>query len=268
MSIQREAPGVRWRFLADLLFELIKRDVLGRYRGSLFGVFWSLLSPVLMLSVYTFAFHELLGARWAGLEGKSGFATMAFAGMILHAMLSETLQRAPAVITGNPNFVTKVVFPLGVLPLIPVGAAVFHALLAFMVLAAFGLVAEMPLHWTICMLPAVIIPFILILTGLSWALAGLGVYIRDISQVGAFISTALLFLSPVFYPLSSMPQPYEDLARYNPLAFAIESSRGLAFSGEVPSWEALVSYWLVGACCAAAGWLVFSRLRNGFGDVL
>lgn len=258
----------RLNFKFELLYGMVRRDVLGRYRESLFGLVWSLISPLLMLAVYTLAFHGLFGARWPGAESRSGFAVMAFVGLILHGLLAEALIRAPTAISGQSNFVKKLIFPLTVLPLVPLGSALFHAVISFVVLVAFVLVAGPALHWTSLFIPVVLAPYLLGLCGLAWAAAAIGVYIRDIVQLGALVSTAFMFLSPVFYPLSMIPPKYSGLLALNPLTFVIESVRGMMFDGVLPDPWSLVAYTAGAGAFAFAGLLVFRRLRPGFGDVL
>ena len=258
----------RLGFRLELLAGMVRREVLGRYRGSLFGAAWSLVSPLLMLAVYTFAFHELLGARWPGVDGRAGFAMMVFAGLVLHAMLAEVLVRSPLAVAGQPNFVKKLVFPLTVLPLVPVGAAVVHAAIALAVLVAACLVAGPALHWTGLLLPVVILPYLVLLSGLAWLLAALGVYVRDIAQVGGLVATAMLFLSPVFYPLSSVPEAYAGIVALNPVTFVVESARGLLFDGRLPDAGLATGHSIAAIVVAVLGLLLFRRLRPGFGDVL
>jgi lipopolysaccharide transport system permease protein len=258
----------RLSFKVELLYGMVKRDVLGRYRESLFGLIWSLISPLLMLAVYTLAFHGLFGARWPGAESRSGFAVMAFVGLILHGFLAETLMRGPTAISGQANFVKKLIFPLTVLPLVPLGSALFHAIISLAVLVAFAAVAGPTLHWTALLTPLVLAPYLLGLCGLAWASAALGVYIRDIVQLSALVSTAFMFLSPVFYPMSMIPAKYTHLIELNPLTFVIESVRGMIFDGVFPDPWGLAIYTAAAAVFAWMGLMVFRRLRPGFGDVL
>lgn len=259
----------RFHFKLELLHGMVRRDVVGRYRESLFGLVWSFISPLLMLGVYTFAFHGLFGARWPGAESGSGFAIMAFVGLILHGILAEALVRSPTAISGNANFVKKLVFPLTVLPIVPLGTALFHAIVSLLVLVGFVfLVAGPPLHWTAVLVPLVILPYMLCLCGLAWMLAAAGVYLRDLAQLGGLISTAFMFLSPVFYPLSVIPEKYSALVALNPLTFVIESVRGMMFEGVVPGARALLAFAAVSGVLAYLGLAIFKRLRKGFGDVL
>lgn len=247
---------------------MVRREVLGRYRGSHFGAAWSLVSPLLLLSVFTFAFHELLGARWPGVEGRAGFAMMVFAGMVLHGMLAETLVKSPLAVAGQPNFVKKLVFPLTVLPLVTVGGALVHAGVAMCVLVLACLLLGPAPHWTGLLVPLVLVPYVVLLCGIAWILAALGVYVRDIAQLGSVLATAMLFLSPVFYPLSSVPPAYAGIVALNPLTFAVESTRGLLFDGRLPDPALAGGHVLAAVVVAVLGLVLFRRLRPGFGDVL
>ncbi|MFN3298221.1 ABC transporter permease [Caldimonas sp.] len=256
-------------FQAQLLFGMVRREILGRYRGSFLGGVWPLLAPILLLSVYTVAFHDLLGARWPGIEGRAGFASMVFAGMLLHGALAEVLSRAPQTIVGQPNFVKKVVFPLAVLPVVPVGVAAFHALLGFFVLAvAAWFVPGEGVRLTALLLPVFLLPYLVMLAGVSWGLAALGVYVRDVSQVVGISSTMLLFLSPIFFPLSALPVEFQPIVALNPLTWVVEGARGLLFDGVLPGLSIMVPYVSVSLSIGVLGAVLFGRLKPGFGDVL
>lgn len=261
-------PAERLWFRLELLLGMVRRDVLGRYRGSLFGVVWSLISPLLMLGVYTIAFHELLGARWPGTSGRAGFAVMVFVGLMFHGMLGEVLGRAPLAVSGQPNFVKKLVFPLTVLPLVTLGTAMFHATLGFLIILLSPVFGGPSLHATGLLLPFLFVPYLLLLSGLAWALAAVGVYVRDIAQLGGLVATILLFLSPIFFPITAIPERYRGIVELNPLTFVVEGARGLLFEGVLPDVRGFALYCAAALAVAFVGLAVFRRLRPGFGDVL
>jgi lipopolysaccharide transport system permease protein len=254
----------------SLIWLMSKREVIGRYRGSFLGLGWSFLNPLLMLAVYTFFFSVVFEARWGGLTGESkfDFAVILFSGLILHALFSECLMRAPALILSNTVYVKKMNFPIEILPWIAMGSAIFHFVVSFgVLLLAYGLI-HFTLQWTIIFFPLILLPFILLIIGFSWFLASLGVYLRDIAQTMGLITTSLLFLSPVFYPLTVMPEKYRPVFYLNPLTFIIEQTRGIVLNGEIPDWKGLGVY----LCCSLIiSWLGFSwfqKTRKGFADVL
>ena len=184
-----------WR-QRELIWEMTKRDVVGRYRGSVMGILWSFLNPVLMLVVYTFVFNVVFQARWGtGSSSRTEFAIILFVGLIIHALFAECVNRAPGLIVGNVNYVKKVVFPLEILPWVAMGSALFHALVSVVVLLlAFGLV-HWHLNWTVVFFPLLIVPLVLLTMGITWFVASLGVFIRDIGQTTGIVTTIMLFIS-------------------------------------------------------------------------
>ena len=209
-----------------LVYTLVKRDVLSRYRGSFFGIFWSFFQPVFMLGIYTFVFSIVFKARWnAGSDSKTEFALVLFAGLIVFNLFSECINRAPSIILANTNYVKKVVFPLEILPWVALGASLFQACVSLLVWFLFYLVFFGVPHATFMMFPVVIIPLLFITIGLSWVLASLGVYLRDVGQLVGILTTVLLFLSPIFYPISSLAAEYRYLLQFNPLTPVIEAMR-------------------------------------------
>ncbi len=253
----------------SLTYELTRRDIQGRYRGASFGLFWSLLSPFLMLLVYTLAFGYVLRSRWPGTTGEtSDFALILFVGLIVHGLFAECLARAPGLIVGNANYVKRIVFPLHVLVWSMVLSALFHTVTNTIVFALLFLIVHGFIHPTIVLLPLVLLPLVLVTVGVSWLLAAAGVYLRDIGQVTGVLSTALLFLSSAIIPLESLPERYQIVFRLNPLTFIIDQAREVAIWGRLPDWSGLGLY-LVGAMLVAClGYAVFNKARKGFSDVL
>jgi lipopolysaccharide transport system permease protein len=263
-----EIAGSFWRN-RGLIAGLVRREVVGRYRGSFLGILWSLFNPVLMLFIYTFVFSVVFKARWtASGHSSSEFGLVLFAGLIVFNVFAECANRAPTLILSNVNFVKKVVFPLEVLPWVTLGSALFHAVISVAVwlVAYFILFGRPPL--TILLLPVIFVPLALMIMGFSWGLASLGVYLRDVSQFIGIFTTALMFLSPVFYPASALPEEYRRLMCLNPLALAIEEARDLMFWGHLPDLRFLATYGLVASLAAWLGFAWFQKTRKGFADVL
>lgn len=254
----------------ELILQMTKRDVVGRYKGSIMGLAWSFFNPILMLTVYSFVFSVVFKARW-GLgddESRTHFAVVLFVGMIVHGLLAEVLNRAPGLIVGNVNYVKKVVFPLEILPVISMGAALFHSLISLVVLLIAIIILDGNLHWTVVFIPLVLLPLVILTLGLAWMLASLGAFIRDIGQTIGIITTVMLFMAPVFFPLSAMPEKYHPLIMANPLTFIIEQAREVLIFGHLPYWFGLGLYMLVASVVAWAGFAWFQKTRMGFADVL
>lgn len=262
-------PFAAWLRHRSLLLELTKREILGRYRGASFGLVWSLLSPFLMLGVYTVAFGYVLKARWPGAgDGAADFALLLFIGLITHGLLAECMTRAPALVAGNPNLVKKVVFPLEVLPWTLVLSAMFHALANAIVFAMLALAFRGELHATLAMLPLVLFPLALVALGVASLVSCLSVFLRDLGQVVGVAATALLFLSSAIVPVETLPADYQLLFRLNPLTFVIDQAREVAFWGRAPDWQGLAMYTLGALVFAYLAHAVFQKTRRGFADVL
>ena len=256
-----------------LLRQLTARDIAGRYRGSSLGLFWTFLTPLLLLSVYTFVFTRVFQARpWrgagTGASDTGSFALLVFAGLIVHSCFSECLARAPGLISAHTNFVKKVVFPLSVLPLMAVATAFFHLCVGVAVLLLAGLVVQGQLPLTAFLFPLPLLPFLLLTLGVTFFLSALGVYLRDIGQVMGLFSTVLMFLSPVFYPVESLPVWLQPWMFANPLTVPILSLRALIIFGELPPLLPLIAYSGASLIIFLFGAFWFRKTRPGFADVL
>ena len=258
---------------------MVLREIASRYKGSLLGLLWAVINPILMLAVYTFFFSVVFQSRWTGAHssasaassvggGQFEFAIVLYAGLLVFNLFSECIARAPSLILSNANYVKKVIFPLEVLPWISLGSALFHLLIGFGVILVFIAVAGMPLHSTVLLFPLVLLPLIPMVMGLAWLLSSVGVYFRDIGQIIGMALTALMFLSPIFYPVTALPESMQGYLFLNPLTFVIEQTRNVLVWGVLPNWSGLLSYSVVSMGVAWLGLLAFKSMRAGFADVL
>jgi lipopolysaccharide transport system permease protein len=268
--------------MRSLTLTLIRREIAGRYRGSMLGILWSMLTPLFMLAVYTFVFGTVFRARWVDTAGAAEvveaadkaqpstavFAIILFAGLIVFQLFSEVINRAPTLVLSNANYVKKVVFPLQILPVVALGSALFHTAVSLVVLFCFILAVYGAIPPTALLLPLVLAPFCLVVLGLSWFLAALGVYYRDINQFLGTLVTALMFLSPIFFPLSALPDWIRPWVELNPVALPVEETRAVLIFGKLPDFSALAIYAAAGLAIAALGYAWFQKTRKGFADVL
>jgi lipopolysaccharide transport system permease protein len=253
-----------------LIGQLAKREIIGRYRGTSLGLAWSLINPLLMLGVYTFVFGIVFQARWGvtSSDSKLEFALVLFAGLIINNLFAECVNRAPMLVVLNANYVKKIVFPLEILPIVSACSALFHAAISTLVLVLAQLILKQSLPWTIILIPLLIAPLVIATTGLCWLLASLGVYLRDIVHLTALATTVLLFMSPVFYPISALPHQLQPWLHANPLTFFLEAGRGLLIFGQLPDPIVWACYWALSFVAAWLGFWWFQRTRKGFADVL
>lgn len=254
----------------QLSFQMIKREVLGRYKGSFMGLAWSFFNPIFMLIVYTFVFSVVFKSRWGGDldESRSQFAVVLFVGMIIHGLFAEAINRAPFLILSNVNYVKKVIFPLEILPVVSLGASLFHALISIIVLLIAFLIFNGYLNWTAIFFPLIILPMLILITGLTWFFASLGVFLRDVGQTVSIVTQVMMFMAPVFYPISALPEKFRWLIMINPITFIIEQSRAVLIWGTQPDWIGLLIYTLISLLVAWGGFFWFQKSRKGFADVL
>ena len=253
----------------QLITSLVRREVIGRYRGSVLGLLWSFLNPVFMLAVYTFVFSVIFKARWAaGDESKAEFALVLFAGLLIFNLFAECITNAPGLIIANDNYVKKVVFPLEILPWVVFGSALFHMGISLVVWLLFSLVIFGLPPLTALLFPFMLLPLMLLIMGLSWFLSSLGVYLRDVSQVVGIVVTATMFLTPIFYPLSIVPPNFRKIVYLNPLVYIVDQVRSLLIFDKGID---LTSYALLLLASLFLSWLGFAWFqltRKGFADVI
>ncbi len=248
---------------------MVRREVSVRYKGSFLGVFWSFITPVLMMAVYTCVFSVVFKARWSvDPQSKTEFALILFAGLMVFNLFAESITRAPSLIQSSSNFVKKVVFPLEVLPVVSLGASLFHLLVNLLVWFLFyvALIGFPPIT-AFLFIPA-LLPLIFFSLGVSWLLASLGVYLRDIVQVIGVVTSILLFMSPIFYPLSALPQHLQPWLLLSPITQVVESTRGVLLWGTIPDARLYLAYLSGSLIVAWLGFAWFQKTRKGFADVI
>lgn len=254
-----------------LIGKMAKREVIGRYQGSVMGLAWSFVTPILMLLVYTFVFSVVFRARWGvggEEESRAQFAMVLFAGLIIYNLFAEVLNRAPNLIISNASYVKKVVFPLEILPVIALLSGLFHSVVSVGVLLCAIYFINGSMHWTFILLPFAFVPLILVVLGLSWILASLGVFLRDVGQTVSIITSVMMFLSPIFFPVSALPERFQAIMMANPLTFIIEMARDVLIWGQQPNWLVWAVYTAVSCVFAWLGFVWFQKTRKGFADVL
>jgi lipopolysaccharide transport system permease protein len=253
----------------ELIKQFTTREIIARYKGSYLGLLWSFITPVFMLLIYTYFFGFVMKARWAGgSDNKVEFALLLFCGLIVFGIFSEVLTRSPSLIITNSNYVKKVVFPIEIFPIVAMGSALFQALINLFILVLGTGFLLGTFNWTLIFLPLVLIPVVLLTLGLGWIFASLGVFFRDISQIIALIVPALMFLSPIFYPITSIPQKFQWIYHLNPISFVVEDMRNIVIWGKSPDLGWLVIGSAIGLVVSIGGFWWFQKTRKGFADIL
>lgn len=255
----------------ELIIQFTRREIEGRYKGSYLGLFWSFLTPLVMLGVYTFVFGVVFKARWPhdrGGESLAEFALVMFSGQLAFQVFSEPVSRGPTLITGVPNFVKKVVFPLQILPISVVGAALYHVAIGMFIalVASYFVFGSIP--WTVLLVPLSLLPLAMLGLGVTWFLAALGVYLRDVSYLVGVALQVLFFATPIFYPATAVPEPYRAWLSLNPLTPMVDLVRTNLIIGETGDLMVWVTAFSIGLTAILLGHGWFMITRRGFADVL
>lgn len=260
----RTSPAV------NIAWQLTRRDILGRYRGSVLGIGWSFLHPLLMLAVYTFVFSSIFKTRWPGLQGDSNllFAANLFSGLIVFNFVAESSVRASTLIVANANYVKRVIFPLEILGVVTVASAGFHALISVLIVFLFKLISTGSLSIAILSLPFLWTPMALFVLSIVWIISVCGVYIRDTTLVINVFTNILLFLSPIFFPSSAYPHDWKPLMQLNPMMWLIEQTRAVIIHGRWPDMRGIILSFAVSLLALFLSYQIFRKARRGFADVL
>ena len=257
------------RFDRSTIRILAAREIRERIVGTYLGLGHYVLLPLMMLLVYAFVFSAVFAVRWPNATGSFGdFALRLFAGLIPFQFFAEVVNRAPSLVLENATYVRKVVFPLETLVPTAIASAAFAAGCSYLILLIgyLAIVGLPPL--AILWLPLLWLPLVLLTLGVGWALASLGVFLRDLRQLVTIATSLLIFLTPIFYPLTMVPEPYRPLVLANPLSYLIESMREALFEGRPPSLLPMALSLLAGLIIAQIGYWGFMRTRKAFADVM
>jgi lipopolysaccharide transport system permease protein len=251
-----------------LIFRLALRELSARWRGTLLGVFWSLVTPLLTFIVYSFAFGVIFRARWSGALAEGNYPLILFSGIVTFGIFSEVINRAPMLILENVSYVKKVIFPLEILSVISVLVSLSNAVFGFAVLLGAQLIILHSFPWTVLLIPFILLPYCFIALGISWMLSSLGVFLRDIRQLVPVLTSLLMFLTPVFYPTANVPLKYRWIVDVNPLTPTLNQMRQALYgAGEFNTISYAIS-WMLALACVSVGYFWFVKTRKAFADVL
>ncbi len=253
----------------NLLLQLWKRDFAARYKSGILGVTWALLNPLLMLALYSFVFVSVFKMRWgSGPDVQGNFVLLLFSGLIVHGFFAEFITRAPQLVLSNVSYVKKVIFPLELLPLVPLLGAAINFLVGIVLISLMLFYLQGSIPPTIVLVPIVMAPFALLVLGLTYFLSATGVFVRDLAHLVGIVVTIAMFASPVLFPMEVVPAAYRPVLYLNPLTVIVEQVREVVILGVVPDWRVTLVYWLAALLIFAGGFSWFQTIRKGFADVL
>lgn len=255
---------------SHLIVQFTKREIESRYRGSILGLVWSFVNPLVLLLLYTFVFGVIFRARWPspGRESLTEYALVLFCGLIAFSLFSECVTRAPGLIVSVPHYVRRVVFPVEILPLSVLGSALFQASASLGALVLVALVVRGTVPWTLPLLPLVLLPLVLLSLGATWFLASLGVFVRDVGHVVGLVLQVLLFATPILYPLEAVPEGLRVVLAWNPLTSIVENLRRVVLWGTLPAWGPWAGWSAASAVAMLLGHAWFMKTKRAFADVI
>jgi lipopolysaccharide transport system permease protein len=258
-----ELPG---RF--DLIFSLARRELTARYRGSILGIMWTLVTPMVMIAIFTIIFAGIFKAKFGASSSQWDYALYLFCGLLPWNAFQESLQLSSTTIVAHANLVKRVVFPLEALPVSLSLAAVVNQLFGTIVLIVAVILLRREIHITIIYLPLILIPQLIATFGAAWLVASLGVFVRDIVQGIALVLMAWMYLTPIIYPESIVPTPYRAAINLNPFTPLVRNYRRVILDGLSPDWSGLAYFAAFALVSFVFGYWWFARTRKNFADVI
>lgn len=252
----------------DLIRSLTRRELASRYRGSVLGIVWAMLTPVVMIAIFTFIFAGIFGARFGATGSAWDFALYLFCGLLPWTAFQESIQHSSNTIVSHANLVKRVVFPLEILPISQALAGIANQMFGTVALLVAALFIRGELHLTLVWLPVLLVPQLLATLGLSWLVASLGVFLRDIVQGISLMLMTWLYLTPIIYPESVVPDRFRAIIHVNPFTYLIRSYRRILLEGAMPDWRGLCYFTAFALVCFIFGYWWFARTRKNFADVI
>ena len=253
---------------AELIYSFAKRELLGRYKGSALGIAWAVLTPVVMIAIFTFIFAGIFGARFGVNHSHWDYALYLFCGLVPWTMFQDSVQQSANTIVANSNLVKRVVFPLETLPAAQVFAALGNQLFATLALLTATIIVRHRLELTALWFPVLLIPQILFALGSAWLIASLGVFLRDIAQGITLLLMAWMYLTPIIYPESIVPERFRSFIDLNPFTSLVRNYRGIFLDGLAPDWRSLAYFTILAVIIFIFGYWWFARTRKSFADVV
>ncbi|OBZ07845.1 hypothetical protein A8L34_24750 [Bacillus sp. FJAT-27264] len=255
----------------DLLVELTKRDFQQRYKGSVLGVIWAMLSPLLMLGVYSFIFVSVFKSKWGDSSIQDGnmlYTMMIFAGLIPFQIFSESVNRSVNVLSQSSNYIKKVVIPIEIIPFSIVFSTIINSFFSVALLVIGKIMFLSTPNWTFIFIPLILIPIMILSLGASLIVAALGIYLRDLVYVVGLLVNILFYMSPIFYSAEAIPERFRFFIHLNPIAPIITQFRNVFINGQLFSVSSYITSLLVSIIVFLLGLSIFNYLRKGFADVI
>jgi lipopolysaccharide transport system permease protein len=252
----------------DLIVSLTKHELAARYRGSVLGIVWAVLTPIVMIAIFTIIFAGIFKARFGASSSQWDYALYLFCGLLPWNAFQESLQLSSSTIVAHSNLVKRVVFPLETLPVSLSLAAVANQMFGTVALVIAAIIFRGQMHATLVFLPLLVIPQLIATFGAAWLLASLGVFVRDIVQGITLLLMAWMYLTPIIYPETLVPPRYIGIINLNPFTPLVRNYRRIILEGSLPDWQGLAYFSVFAIASFLFGYWWFARTRKNFADVI
>lgn len=254
----------------DLFMQSLRREVSQKYRGSYLGVLWNFILPLIMMVVYSFVFGVVFKAKWdlQISDSNEEFALILFVGITLFNLFSEGINSAPTLVINNSNYVKKVIYPLNLLSVTNVCGSMIQVFFNIIIIIIAKIIIVRRFDFLFLLFPVVVLPHLLCILGFSWIFSAVGVYIRDVKQGASILSLLFGYATPVFFPLSAIPERLQWIMYINPMTIIVENARRVLIYGLLPRWNELAIIYIMSYVIFLSGFYIFKKLKKGFSDVM
>jgi len=246
----------------------VNRDIRGRYINSALGLWWAVIQPLALLALYTFVFSSVMKIRLSDGASTSEFALYAFCGLLPWIAVADALTRSSSVLLEQTPLIKKVVFPSEILPVHLVLSALLVEIVGLAVFLMVVMISGRLPGWGLLTLPLVMALQFFFMTGIAWFLSALAVYLRDVRQVVGLVLTLWMFLTPIVYPASMVPERYRWALDINPMTAIVGAYRAALLNDRMPALYPLALFAGIAFTAFVSGYWVFARSKPTFADLL
>lgn len=254
----------------DLLGQTLKREISQKYRGSYLGILWNFVQPMIMMLVYSFVFGVVFKAKWDMQASNSDteFAVILFVGISVYSVFTEAIMIAPTLITANANYVKKVIYPLEILSMVGIGSSLVQLAFNVALILLSRIIVIKTMDFFVLLFPLVLLPLLMLTLGLSWLLSAIGVFLKDMRQIASIITLVFGYATPVFFPITAVPEKLRWVMEINPMTAIVNNARNVLVFGRDPDWGALFAVYVVSYIVMMAGFRFFKKVKPGFADAM
>lgn len=255
-------------YYLNLIWTFVLRDLQARYVGSTMGLFWSIINPIIMLLIYLYVFSFIFKVKFGQSGSLSDFALYLFCGMLPWLAFQETIFRSTNSIVENASLIKKFMFPSKILTVYLSISSLVNELIGMVVLIIAIILITHEISYFILFLPVIIIFQLTFTMGLGWIFACINVFFRDTAHLIGVIMMVWMFLTPIFYPESMIPQKFHLIIKINPMAYLVRAYRDILLNDKFPHISDILIFMAISIIVFFGGYYLFSKTQHQFSDVV